>query len=77
MTATIRAHGLKVPDDIQVVGFDDSTIASMADPPLTTIRQPFDGIARHLVDQLMQLINGSQPLGITLPCELVVRQTTR
>lgn len=37
-----------IPDDVAVTGFDDSTAAVMADPPLTTIRQPFEQSARKL-----------------------------
>lgn len=74
---TLRARGIRVPDDMQVVGFDDSSAATLADPPLTTVRQPFDEIGQHLVDLLMRLIDGEKPIGVTLPCELVVRGTTR
>nr|WP_225432932.1 LacI family DNA-binding transcriptional regulator [Bifidobacterium sp. SMB2] len=74
---TLRARGIAVPDDMQIVGFDDSSAAMLADPPLTTVRQPFDQIGKHLVDQLLRIIAGEQPIGVTLPCELVVRDTTR
>lgn len=74
---TLRARGYAVPDDVQVVGFDDSSAALLADPPLTTIRQPFEEIGMHLVDQLERLIEGEKAVGVTLPCELVVRGTTR
>lgn len=73
----LRARGLKVPDDVQIIGFDDSSAATLADPALTTIRQPFAAIGKHLVDQLMRLINGEQPVGVTLPTELIVRNSTR
>lgn len=74
---TLRNRGLSVPDDVQIIGFDDSSAATLADPPLTTIRQPFESIGKHLVDQLMRIINGEQPVGVTLPTELVVRGSTR
>jgi DNA-binding LacI/PurR family transcriptional regulator len=38
--AALRAHGLRVPDDVSIVGFDDIPVAQVFDPPLTTLRQP-------------------------------------
>ncbi|GGI15097.1 transcriptional regulator [Galliscardovia ingluviei] len=73
----LRNQGLQIPQDVQIIGFDDSSAAKLADPPLTTIRQPFDEIGKHLVQQLMQIIDGQAPVGVTLPCELVVRESTR
>ncbi|MDX6516251.1 MAG: hypothetical protein QOH73_1917 [Gaiellaceae bacterium] len=40
----LNAHGLKVPDDISVVGFDDIEVAAFASPPLTTVRQPMEAV---------------------------------
>ena len=74
---TLRARGIDVPADMQIVGFDDSSAALLADPALTTVRQPFEEIGTHLVDRLMRLIDGEAPIGVTLPCQLVVRGTTR
>jgi DNA-binding LacI/PurR family transcriptional regulator len=56
--ATRRA-GLKVPDDISVVGYDDSTFMSCTDPPLTTVRQPIEAIGRAAVEMLAGQIEGS------------------
>ena len=38
--AVLRAHGLRVPEDVSVIGFDDIPVSSIFDPPLTTVRQP-------------------------------------
>ncbi|MDF7663391.1 LacI family DNA-binding transcriptional regulator [Bifidobacterium sp. ESL0763] len=73
----LRQQGLRVPGDVQVVGFDDQAIARICEPALTTIRQPFDGIGKHMVDQLIDLMGGGAPSGVTLPLELVVRDSTR
>ncbi|WEV72211.1 LacI family DNA-binding transcriptional regulator [Bifidobacterium sp. ESL0790] len=73
----LRQQGLAVPGDVQVVGFDDQAVARICEPPLTTIRQPFDGIGKHMVDQLIDLMNGGAPSGTTLPLELVVRESTK
>jgi DNA-binding LacI/PurR family transcriptional regulator len=48
----LRAHGLAVPEDVSVVGFDDIDVAAFFDPPLTTVRQPMDrvgGLAASLL----------------------------
>lgn len=50
---TLRAAGVKVPDDVMVAGFDDAQYAVRADPPLTTIHQPSDALARSLFEILM------------------------
>src|SRR5205085_6235613 len=72
----LRAHGLRVPADVSVVGFDDQEfVASYADPPLTTVALPHyamgEWAARALVDQL----NGRAVPAEThlMPCELVRR----
>ena len=50
---TFRAVGVKVPEDVMVAGFDDARTAALADPPLTTIHQPSDALARSLFEILM------------------------
>jgi DNA-binding LacI/PurR family transcriptional regulator len=42
-----REHGVKVPAQLAIIGYDDIPLASISDPPLTTVRQPLDGIARE------------------------------
>ena len=49
----LRAHGFATPGDIAVTGFDDMEIARLTDPPLTTIRQPLDEMARLAVDAVV------------------------
>ncbi|WP_298049391.1 LacI family DNA-binding transcriptional regulator [uncultured Bifidobacterium sp.] len=72
----LRSNGIRVPEDMQIIGFDDSSAAMLADPPLTTIKQPFDEIGRYLVTLLNQIIDGGKSVGVTLPCELIKRGTT-
>lgn len=72
----IQEAGLSVPDDIAVVGFDDSSVASSTFPALTTVRQPAIGQGEHLVDVLLELLRGGTPPRSTiLPTELVVRDS--
>lgn len=67
--------GLRTPEDVAVVGFDDITVAATATPPLTTVRQPFDRISEEMVRLLLDVISGKRPAAITIPTELVVRES--
>lgn len=73
MTA-LRAAGIRVPDDVAIVGFDDSAVALTTDPPLTTIRQPMYAQGEAMAGVLLSRLAGESPERITiLPTELVVR----
>ncbi|WP_429487744.1 LacI family DNA-binding transcriptional regulator [Paraburkholderia sp. RAU6.4a] len=76
--AAIREAGLRVPDDISVIGFDDIPMSEQFHPALTTIRQPFQQMARSAVNTLLAQIAGIDAASqrITLPAELVVRDST-
>jgi DNA-binding LacI/PurR family transcriptional regulator len=73
----LRAAGRRVPDDVAVVGFDDTELARTADPPLTTVRQPIEQLgaemARLLVARLDGDVAGASPESIVLRTELVIR----
>ena len=71
-------HGLAVPDDVSVVGYDDIWFASSRLVQLTTVRQSRDAIGRAAVAlALDRLADGQvQPRNVILPHELVVRRTT-
>lgn len=71
----IKEAGLSVPGDIALAGFDDSPVAAELDPPLTTMRQPFARIAQEMVRQLLDMIEGKTAARISLPTELVVRES--
>ncbi len=73
-----RRAGLTVPGDISVVGFDDSALMNYTDPPLTTLRQPIDAMARAAVTLLINQIDGNTPSPKELlhEPELVVRGST-
>ena len=73
----IHASGLRVPDDISLVGFDDLNIAQYAEPPLTTVRQPKQHMGRLAVEILLKLLAGADAeYCITVPGELIVREST-
>lgn len=70
--------GVKVPDDISVVGFDNIAATAACSPPLTTIAQPVAKMARHTWQLLQQAIDGNSQdtQQIVVPGELVVRSST-
>jgi DNA-binding LacI/PurR family transcriptional regulator len=71
----LSAAGRRVPADVLVGGFDDSTIASVTTPPLTTIRQPLSQVAAELVEILLLLVAGRPASSRVLPTTLVRRDS--
>jgi DNA-binding LacI/PurR family transcriptional regulator len=73
-----RRRGLAVPDDVSVVGFDDSAFMNCTDPPLTTVRQPIEAIGRAAVALLTGAMEGTKiaPDELFYEPELVVRGST-
>lgn len=77
--AGARDLGRQVPDDISIVGFDDIALAEIVNPPLTTVRQPIEEIAKSAVNSLLERIQDMQvqPAGhVGLMPELIVRSST-
>ena len=69
-----RELGLRVPDDLSVIGFDNVPESALVDPPLTTIRQPLQRMGAEALRLLVDLIAGvERDTHIRLPTELVVR----
>ena len=66
-------HGLRVPEDVSLVGFDDLPTSVYATPPLSTIHQPAYELGRLAAASLLQMIAGSQPTAILPLPELLVR----
>ena len=73
-----RRAGLRVPDDVSVVGFDDSFLMSCTDPPLTTVRQPIEPMGRMVIELLSGQIAGTSVSHdeLLFEPELVVRGST-
>jgi LacI family transcriptional regulator len=54
----LRERGLRIPEDVSILGFDDIYLSSLFDPSLTTIRQPVYEMGSYAVDVLIRLIKG-------------------
>ncbi|MFP3961662.1 LacI family DNA-binding transcriptional regulator [Actinomadura fulvescens] len=74
----VRRRGMRVPDDVSVVGFDDSALMSCVDPPLTTVRQAIEAMGRAAVTLLVRQIEGASAVDeeLLFEPELVVRGST-
>jgi len=75
----IHEKGLKIPDDISIVGFDDIDLARMSTPPLTTIRVYKEELGSIAVRALIQQIRGgsARPVTTIMPTRLVARESVR
>jgi LacI family transcriptional regulator len=70
-------RGIRLPDDVSLVGFDDLPVARYATPPLTTVHQPVYEMGTMLVDAIFDLIEG-RPSHLEVPrMQLVIRESTR
>jgi DNA-binding LacI/PurR family transcriptional regulator len=74
----VRRAGMRVPEDVSVVGYDDSAFMSCTEPPLTTVRQPIEPMGRAAIELLVSLIRGASVAQAELlfEPELVVRGST-
>lgn len=74
----VRALGKRVPDDVALVGLDESELAAVLEVPLTTVRPPKFDVGKQAVELLLRLIIGDPPAThqIRLPMELIVRQSS-
>ncbi|MFJ4692023.1 LacI family DNA-binding transcriptional regulator [Streptomyces sp. NPDC088766] len=77
----LREAGRRIPDDVALVGYDDSAIARHMDPPLTSVRQPIEEMGRRMLDLLLTEIADDRPAvsrglerrQVVLATELMVR----
>jgi DNA-binding LacI/PurR family transcriptional regulator len=80
----IRANGLKVPEDVMVVGFSDEPVSSWVEPSITTVSQQAHELgkisARLILDHMESEMGGEEtppPENVVLPTRLIVRESTR
>lgn len=75
----LRRLGIAVPRDVLVTGFDGTQLSELYNPPITTVRQPVDALARRAVSFLVERITGAntEVRAEHMPTELVVRESSR
>lgn len=72
----LNAHGIQVPDEIALVGFDDIDAASYTYPPLTTVALPKKEMGEWAVETILRTIDkGETPKKVILPTRVVIRQS--
>ncbi len=79
VTKSIRDHGIRVPEDVALICYDDMVYLAVLDAPMTTLKQQIGDISREAVSLLLQRIDGEQGeyRDIELPVELIVRASTK
>ncbi|WP_029214771.1 LacI family DNA-binding transcriptional regulator [Kallotenue papyrolyticum] len=72
-----REHGLRVPEDVSIAGFDDIPAAALSNPPLTTVRLPSYREGQEAADLLFRILDGEEvPSEVLVPTDVVVRAST-
>ena len=73
----LRAHGIGVPEEVSVVGYDDIPVASFVDPPLTTVHQPMTEVGKRAVSLVLHAVgkDEAEPTVDLLPVRLVIRDS--
>ena len=56
----VRRAGLRVPEDVSVIGYDDSALMNCTEPPLTTVRQPIESMGRMIIELLMRQMSSER-----------------
>src|SRR6266566_4273759 len=74
----LQVLGRRVPDDVAVIGFDDSPIATATQPPLSSVRQPVELMGREMAKLALSMsaVHGQSPRQIVLDPELALREST-
>lgn len=73
----LHRRGIRVPDDISIIGFDDQAESAFVTPPLTTVRQPAREMGQAAAEALVKLISGSEYELPSLVAKIVIRESTK
>ncbi len=78
VTGCVRSRGIRVPQQLSIVGFDDTFEASIVTPPLTTVRQPLAEMGRMAVNLLIRQLQDQriEALHVELATRLAIREST-
>ena len=68
--------GIKIPEDLKVVGYDDIDLARLYSPSITTVHQPIEAICRFAVESIVHFNDSLLPVNTTFPVELIQREST-
>lgn len=68
--AALRSHGLRVPDDVSVVGFDEAPFVKLLDPPIAVVSREPRAVGRAAAEVLLRLLDGAPPEQVTVPTTL-------
>lgn len=77
LLAAAHAAGLRVPDDLSIIGYDNIPLSAYTIPPLTTVDQPKETMGRLAVEICLAALNGERPANAVLAGELIVRGSAR
>jgi DNA-binding LacI/PurR family transcriptional regulator len=73
---SLHEHGIRIPEDVAVIGFDDLGFAPFLHPPLTTVRAPTESVGRIATERLFELLeNNASEEVIILPTEIIYRHS--
>jgi len=73
----LHLGGLRVPEDVSLLGFDDLPHSAFTLPPLTTVRQPVYDIGKLAAQAALKLLNGDKPEPVLIEAQLIARESTR
>lgn len=74
--SVLHEHGIRVPDDVSVVGYNDLPVIGFVDPPLTTVRYPGWEVGRAAGEMAQRLVDGEHATNVVIEATLVVRRST-